>query len=146
MTADFNGDGRADIAATVNSSNNISILLAAAPAPSFFSGQISLSGGIYYLAFPNSTVFGYYSYVSNSIFYHFDLGYEDFIPASATEVYLYDFASGHWWYTSTSLFPYLYDFSLNTFIYYFPDTKNAGHYTANPRYFVNLTTQMIFTM
>ena len=37
-------------------------------------------------------------------------------------------------------------FTLNTFIHYFPDTKNAGHYTTSPRYFVNLTTQKIFTM
>jgi hypothetical protein len=47
---------------------------------------------------------------------------------------------------SSSLFPYLYDFTLNTFIYYFPDTKNAGHYTTNSRYFSNLTTGMAFTM
>jgi len=50
------------------------------------------------------------------------------------------------WYTSSSLFPYLYDFTLNTFIYYFTNTTSPGHYTANPRYFVNLTTQKIFTM
>jgi hypothetical protein len=47
---------------------------------------------------------------------------------------------------SASLFPHLYDFTLNTFIYYFPDTKNAGHYTTNPRVFSNLRTGQIFEM
>jgi hypothetical protein len=50
---------------------------------------------------------------------------------------------GHWWYSSANLFPYLYDFTLSTFIYYFPD---PGHYTNNPRYFSNLTTGKVFTM
>jgi hypothetical protein len=38
------------------------------------------------------------------------------------------------------------EFTLNTFMYYFLDTKNTGHYTTNPRYFSNLTTGKIFTM
>jgi hypothetical protein len=28
----------------------------------------------------------------------------------------------------------------------FPDTKNPGHYTTNPQYFVKFITQKIFTM
>ena len=114
--------------------------------PAFFSGEASLGGGVYYLQFPDSNLFGYYNYPSSSILYHYDLGFEAFIPSTAGQIYFYDFASGHWWYTSSGLFPYLYDFTLNTFIYYFPDPKNAGHYSTNPRYFSNLTTQMIFTM
>ena len=47
---------------------------------------------------------------------------------------------------STTLFPYLYDFTLNDWLYYFPDTKNPGHYTTNPRFFSNLTTGKIFSM
>ncbi len=101
---------------------------------------------MYYLQFPDNNLFGYYNYVSSSIFYHYDLGYEAFIPGSASDIYLYDFKSSQWWYTSSTLFPYLYDFSLNAWIYYFQDTKNPGHYTTNPRYFVNLATQAIFTM
>ena len=40
-----------------------------------------------------------------------------------------------------------YEVSLGSGVYYqqFPDTKNAGHYTTNPRYFSNLTTGQIFT-
>jgi CubicO group peptidase (beta-lactamase class C family) len=112
----------------------------------FFAGEVSLGSGVEYLKFPNSTVFGYYNFVASAIFYHYDMGYEAFIPGSASDVYLYDFTSGHWWYTSNTLFPYLYDFTLKTWVYYFPNTTSPGHYTTNPRYFSNLTTGQIFTM
>ncbi len=118
---------------------------AAAPA-AFFTGEIPLGSGVYYLQFPDNLLFGYYNFPSSSIIYHYDLGFEAFIPGSAADVYFYDFTSGHWWYTSATLFPYLYDFSLNTWIYYFPSTTNTGHYTTNPRYFSNLTTGKIITM
>jgi len=112
----------------------------------FFAGEVSLGSNVEYLQFANSTVFGYYSFVASSIFYHYDMGFEAFIAGSASDVYLYDFTTGHWWYTSNTLFPYLYDFSLKTWIYYFPNTNSPGHYTTNPRYFSNLTTGQIFTM
>lgn len=115
-------------------------------AASFFAGEVSLGSGVEYLQFPRGALFGYYTFVASSIFYHYDMGYEAFVPGSGADIYLYDFTSGHWWYTSTALFPDLYDFTLNAWIYYFPDTKNSGHYTANPRYFSNLTTGKIFTM
>jgi hypothetical protein len=107
--------------------------------PGFFSGEDFLGGIAYYLQFPNGNLFGYYEYLSSSILYHFDMGYEAFLPGSGGSIYFYDFASGHWWYTSPSLFPNLYDFALGTWIYYFPNTTN-------PRYFSNLTTGKIFTM
>jgi hypothetical protein len=72
-------------------------------------------------------VFDYYNFVACSIIYHYDMGYEAFIPGSAADIYLYDF-------------------TLNNWLYYLPDTKNPGHYTANPRYFSNLTTGKIFTV
>jgi hypothetical protein len=114
--------------------------------PAFFTGEASLGSGVYYLQFQDKTVFGYYNYVASSIFYHYDLGYEAFIPGSASDLYLYDFTSSHWWYTSSTLFPYFYDFTLNTWIYYFPNTTDPGHYTSDPRYFSNLTTGKTFTM
>jgi hypothetical protein len=114
--------------------------------PAFFTGAASLGSGVYYLQFPNSDLFGYYTFVASSIFFHYDMGYEAWIPASAADIYLYDFTSSHWFYTSSSLFPYLYDFTLNSWLYYFPNTTNPGHYTAGPRYFSNLTTGKIFTM
>jgi hypothetical protein len=118
----------------------------AAEHPSFFNGEAALSGTVYYLQFPDGNLFGYYSYVANTIFYHYDMGYEAFIPGSAADIYLYDFTSSHWWYTSSTLFPYLFDFTLNSWIYYFSNTADPGHYTTNPRYFSNLTAGKIFTM
>ncbi len=112
----------------------------------FFTGEVGLGSNVYYLAFPDSIVFGYYTFVSSTIFYHYAMGYEAFVAGSSSDAYLYDFTSKHWWYTSTTLFPYIYDFSLGAWIYYFPDTQNPGHYSTNPRYFSNLTTGQIFMM
>jgi hypothetical protein len=116
------------------------------PHPAFFAVEDFLSGIVYYLQIPAGNLFGYYEYLSSSVLYHFDMGYEAFIPDSGGSIYFYDFASGHWWYSSPSLFPYVYDFTLNAWLYYFPDTKNPGHYTTNPRYFSNLNTGQIFQM
>jgi hypothetical protein len=116
------------------------------PNPLFFLNEAPLADGVYYLQFQNKNLFGYYSYVSNTILYHYEMGYEAFVPGPSSDIYLYDFTSTHWLYTSTTLFPYLYDFNLNAWIYYLPNTKNPGHYTTNPRYFSNLTTNIIFTM
>jgi List-Bact-rpt repeat protein len=114
--------------------------------PAFFAGEAALSGTIYYLQFADGNLFGYYGYLSSSILYHQDMGYEAFVPSTGGSIYFYDFASGHWWYTSPSLDPYLYDFTLGAWIYYFPDATHPGHYTTSPRYFVNLTTRVVFTL
>jgi uncharacterized repeat protein (TIGR01451 family) len=132
--------------ASANASDPTTVALAVNGHPAFFMGEDSLGSGVYYLQFPDNTVFGYYNYVSASIFYHYDMGYEAFIPGSASDIYLYDFTSSHWWYTSTALFPYLYDFTLNSWLYYFPNTTNPGHYTNNPRYFSSLATGKTVTM
>jgi len=118
--------------------------------PAFFSGEVSLGNGVYYLQFPNGNVFGYYSYLTDPHWiYHFDMGYEYWFDASDghSGIFFYDFASNHFFYTSPSFpFPYLYDFSLNTVLYYFPDPNRPGHYTTNPRYFYNFATGQIITM
>jgi hypothetical protein len=90
----------------------------------------------------------YYNFPSFPILYHYDMGFESFIDALDWNAgaYLYDFASGHWFYTSPSLFPYLFDFTLSNWLYYLPNPKSPGHYTANPRYFSDLTTGMIINM
>ena len=59
-----------------------------------------LGSGVYYLQFPDGNPFGYYNFPSSSILYHYDMGFEGFIPGSAADIYLYDFTSNHWWYTS----------------------------------------------
>jgi len=118
--------------------------------PAFFSGEVSLGNGVYYLQFPNGTPFGYYTYLTDPRWiYHFDMGYEYWFDANDghSGIYFYDFASNHFFYTSPSFpFPYLYDFTLNTVLYYFPDPNRPGHYTTNPRYFYNFATGQIITM
>ncbi len=125
--------------------------------PAFFKGEDYLGSGVYYLKFPNGNLFGYYNYQYFPFLYHYDLGFEYFLDANdgVGGAYLFDFASGHWWYTSpVYAFPNLVDLTLidpvtklpGVQIYYFPDTKNPGHYSTNPRYFYNFATQSIFTM
>lgn len=118
------------------------------PAPDFFAGEAALSNGVYYLSFPSGQYFGYYSYLSDPHYvYHFDLGVEYVFNAndSNSGVYLYDFKSNGFFYTSTSFpFPYLYDFTLNTVLYYYPDPANSGHYNTNgARYFYRFDTGQI---
>ena len=60
-------------------------------------------------------------------------------------MYLYDFASSSYFYTSPSFpFPYLFDFSLNSVLYYFPDPNNPGRYnTDGYRFFYVFSTGTI---
>ena len=123
----------------------------AAGHPAFFTGETLLTNGVYYLEFPgNGNVFGYYSYLADPHYiYHFDLGYEYWFDAADSQhgVYLYDFKSNGFFYTSPTFpFPYLYDFSLNTVLYYYPDPNNLGHYnTDGIRYFYDFATSQIIT-
>ena len=117
--------------------------------PAFFSGEANL-GSAYYLAFRNGNVFGYYSFLSDPHYiFHFDMGYEYVFDAHDGQdgVYLYDFASSTFFYTSPTFpFPYLYDFSLNSVLYYYPDPNNPGRYNTNgTRYFYNFATGQIIT-
>ena len=118
--------------------------------PAFFTGQAPLVDGVDYLVFPNGNVFGYYSFLNApNYLYHFDLGYEYLYDAkdSQSGVYLYDFASSDFFYTSPSFpFPYLYDFNLKSVLYYYPDPNNAGRYnTDGVRYFYDFAAGKIIT-
>ena len=117
--------------------------------PSFFDGETDEGNGLWFLKFPGSgLVFGYYNYQFFPILYHYDMGFESFVDANDGKqgAYLYDFATGHFFYTTPGLFPYLYDFTLNCWLYYYPDSSNPGHYTSNPRTFLNLTTGKMVNM
>ncbi len=129
-----------------SATQGVSTTVGSGQVPAFFSSEVYVGSSAYYLLFGDGNPFGYYNFASSSILYHYDMGFEAFIPGSASDIYLYDFSTGHWWYTSSTLFPYLYDFTLKTWIYYFPNTSSSGHYTTNPRYFSNLTTGKIITM
>ena len=116
--------------------------------PLFFDGQAALADGVHYLTFANGNVFGYYAFLATPHFlYHFDLGWEYVIDAADDQggLYLYDFTSGHWFYTSpTFSFPYLYDFTLNSVLYYYPDPNNPGRYnTDGVRWFYDFATGRI---
>jgi hypothetical protein len=54
--------------------------------------------------------------------------------------------SHDFWYTNPATFPFVYDFTLQTWLYYYPNTQNPGHYTTNPRYFYNYSQGKIVTM
>ncbi len=130
--------------------NSINLSLVAAH-PTFFSGEIPLGAGavdkagVFYLAFPNGNVFGYYSDAFFPYLYHFDFGFVYFLDAGNGNAYLYDFASQTWFYTGSTLWPFLYDFKLNAWLYYIPDANNPGRYTSNPRQFYNFATNSIIT-
>ena len=116
----------------------------------FFSGENELAGGVNYLAFPNGNIFGYYSFlVDEHYIFHMDMGYEYVFDAKDGQggVYLYDFASGTFFYTSPTFgFPYLYDFSRRSVVYYYPDANNPGRYNTNgTRYFFDYNTKQVFT-
>ena len=118
--------------------------------PEFFAGETQLDSEVYFLQFPNGNFFGYYSYLSDSAYiYHDDLGYEYVFDANdgLGGIYLYDYASSGFFYTSPTFgFPYLYDFSLGSVIYYYPDPNNADHYNTNGlRYFYVFNTGQIIS-
>jgi hypothetical protein len=116
--------------------------------PLFFTGAVSLGGGSYYLQVPGANFFGFYNLQFFPWLYHYDMGFEYFVDANDLKggAYLYDAASGHWFFTGSSIFPYLYDFTLAAWIYYVPDPLNPGHYTTNPRKFAYTSSHQVFTM
>ena len=116
----------------------------------FFAGEKPLSNNVYYLTLPGGNFFGYYAYLADPKYvYHFDMGYEYVFDAADGKggVYLYDFQSASFFYTSPGFpFPYLYDFSLNSVVYYYPDPNNPGRYNTNgTRYFYNFATGQVIT-
>ena len=118
--------------------------------PTFFTGEVYLGNGVYYLQFPDGNPFGYYSYLGDPHYiFHDDLGYEYVFDANdgKSGVYLYDFASNDFFYTSPTFpFPYLFDFGLNAVLYYYPDPNNPGRYNTNGvRYFYDYATGQTIT-
>ena len=120
--------------------------------PAFFANQAPLTEGLYYLSFSNGNYFGYYTFQSDpNYLYHLDLGPEYFLDAKDGQegLYLYDFRSNGFFYTSPTFpFPYLYDFNLQSVVYYFPDPNNAGRYNSTAdgkRYFYDFATGTVIS-
>jgi len=97
-----------------------------------FGGVVKPSG------YKKSAWFGTYAYNQYPLVYQFYLGYEYAYDAGGGGVYLYDYASGHFWYTNPTDFPIVYDFSLAAYLYYYE--VNTPH-----RHFYNFNTSQIFT-
>ncbi|HYA36629.1 MAG TPA: hypothetical protein VEF03_13475, partial [Candidatus Binataceae bacterium] len=110
--------------------------------PAFFTGEASLGGGWYYLAFSDGALFGYYTYNWFPWLYHQDMGFEYFADAqnSAHGAFLYDLILGQWFYTDPANFSYLYNFGAGA--WYFYSQATADHYTSNPRWFLNMSTKV----
>jgi hypothetical protein len=123
------------------------------PPQAFFTGEQSVGSCWYWLSFTQSSgqvPFGYYTYTSAGWMDHLDLGWEYVFDANSSTcvgcVYFYDNTSGHYFFTSPSLFPYLYDYTLNVWLWYVPDVTQPGNYTSNPRFFVNLSTDQVISL
>jgi len=97
----------------------------------------AFDGAIVGVNLKKSAWFGHYTYATYPLVYQYYLGYEYAFPTSGG-VYLYDYSSGHFWYTQSSYFPFIYDFGLNTFIYYYQ--ANTPH-----RHFYDFGTNTIIT-
>jgi len=145
-TLTVSGAGGSPSAPAIMSSTVVTLTVSPMP---FFASAVSIGNPFLSMTFPGANLFGTFAYLaSNQIIYHVDLGYEGIVAANdaANGVYMYDFKSGHWLYTSPSTFPFMYDFTLKAWLYYFPAQGNTGHYSSNPRNFVNMTTGQFFTM
>ena len=62
-----------------------------------------------------------------------------FDESTPDNIFLFDLASAGWFYTSSTLYPNLFAFDRNSWVFYF-----AG--TSGPRDFVDLQTQEFFTI
>ena len=133
---------------STNSTNSTNVNFTTT-APAFFSGEARLSNDYFWLSFTNNTnAFGYYTFIDFPTFYHIDLGYEYFFDDTNNvgNAYFYDFQSTHFFYTGRTLWPYLYDFNLSEWLYYFPNqSEGAGRYSSNPRYFGIVNTTNVIT-
>ena len=104
------------------SDSYLSIDLGVAP-PDLFGGTISGTN------LKQSSWFGAYNYASYPIVYQFNLGWEYAYDAgNGGGVYLFDYTSGHFWYTQASYFPVIYDFSLNDYLYYYQANSPKRHF------------------
>jgi hypothetical protein len=93
--------------------------------PSFFQGETLAGGGFFNLGFFGTFDFASYNPLT---VYHTTLGFEGILPGTDANrgIYLFDDASGHIWYTNPPLFPYIYDFALNAWLFYFGGNATKG--------------------
>ena len=105
------------------------------PSQTFFSPQSPLGPDangypVYYLDY-----FGTYTYdpSDDTYVYKYDFGWLYYFGGSGdvsgnNDAYFYDFETDDVFYTSPSLYPYIYSFNLNTFLYYFEGSQPREFY------------------
>ena len=77
--------------------------------------------------------FGDYAELGGNWIYHLNHGYLYMYPQSTpSQIYMWDYATTDWMYTSSTVYPYLYRFSDNAWLWY-----QKG--SSSPRWFYNLT-------
>jgi hypothetical protein len=108
---------------------------------SFFQGETLLSGGsgFYNLTSGLNGFFGTYAYFPSQLaIYHTTLGIELlFTNTDANRgIYTYDVSSGDIWYTSPTLYPFIYDFTTSQWLEY---QVNTGNGTKGSRSFYSFT-------
>jgi hypothetical protein len=145
-TVSASGTGGTPSAPAAVGTTQVTLTVNAMP---FFAGAVDGGNGTKFLQTSGGKPFGYFGYLGNNNWmYHADLGYLYVISANdaSNGIYMWDMKSGHWFYTSGATFPFMYDFTVNAWLYYFPSQTQSGHYTSSPRNFVNMTTNQFFSM
>ena len=105
--------------------------------PATYLGDDSDDNPVYYLDYFDTFT---YDPTDQTYVYKYNFGWlYDFggSDTDATDVYLYDFVEDDVLYTSSDLYPYIYSFNLNTFLYYFEGSQ--------PREFYNFDTDSYFS-
>jgi autotransporter-associated beta strand protein/T5SS/PEP-CTERM-associated repeat protein len=81
----------------------------------------------WYGSFYTDTIFGNWIYHENHGWqYIFDVGDEG--------IYIYDVATGSWWFTTETFYPYIYDYGIGSWLYYVDGTtpyRNFWSYAVN---------------
>jgi hypothetical protein len=113
--------------------------------PSFFQGETSVGGGFYSL--PG---FGTYAYFpSQTAIYHLTLGIESFFSVTDANkgLYMTDQATQQIWYTTPTVFPYIYDFGTQAVpLQEWMQYSGVGSATIGTRVFTNTFTYNPATM
>lgn len=108
----------------------------------FFSPQVYVGDAgngytVYYLDY-----FQYYAYPPDTqqYIYKFNFGFLYYFneadSVSSDEAYFYDFTANDYFYTSAELYPYIYSFNRQTFLYYFEGSNPREFYDFNASSFI----------
>lgn len=141
------GSGIYAIAQTTNGPNpvgfQVGTFTSSDAVSAFFSDEVYLGGSWCYLAGSTNYGFGYYNNADYPFIYHLDLGWEYCFDAADTNhgAYFYDFTDSAFFYTEPALFPCIYDFNANAWLWYDPVDGMTNRYTSNPRWLFNFSTQ-----